>query len=238
MFSLLHTTTTTITTTNSSATNTNHHSPSNMAVLNPVYAFIVPFLFIVTVPLAVFAGLTTTVAFSVLMLRVLAAYIDVALSLLPQYLSVGRNKPRPYRPGGRRPPQLQRFASPVPTATTGTTALSSSSNSPPSATPTPLRRRRRRRSSSALSATSLTPAASETALGLMPSIGPERDFEGVGGWRLGDDNDVDVWTTLNSRLELPDKQHHSTRSHHGHPSLSLCLPPQARPPPPSRRCTS
>ncbi|KAH6895243.1 hypothetical protein B0T10DRAFT_211206 [Thelonectria olida] len=171
-----------------------------MALLNPVYAFVVPFLFIVTVPLAVFAGITTTLAFSVLILRVLAVYIDVALSLIPHYL--GGRRPRPYRP---RPPQIQAFR-PVPTT------LSSSSSSASSTTPA--RRRRRRRSSSALSTSSLTPAASETALGLVPSIGPERDFEGVGGWRLGDD---EVWTTLNSRLELPDKQYHG-RSHHLSPS--------------------
>ncbi|KAI5463092.1 hypothetical protein BGZ63DRAFT_402433 [Mariannaea sp. PMI_226] len=171
-----------------------------MAVLNPVYAFVVPFLFIVTVPLAVFAGITTTIAFSVLILRVLAVYLDVALSLVPHYL--GGSKPRPYRP---HPPQLQDF-NPV------ATIASSSSNS--TASNTPQRRRRHRRSSSVLSAASLTPVTSEMALGLAPSIGPERDFEGIGGWRLGDD---DVWTTINSRLELPDKQHHG-RTHYMSPS--------------------
>ncbi|KAF7534359.1 hypothetical protein G7Z17_g13377 [Cylindrodendrum hubeiense] len=171
-----------------------------MALINPVYAFVVPFLFIVTIPLAIFAGITTTIAFSVLILRVLAVYLDVALSLIPHYL--GGRKPRPYQP---HPSRLE-------TLNAATTNFSSSSNSTPSNTP--LRRRRRRRSSSAISAASLTPATSETALGLHPSIGPERDFEGVGGWRLGDD---EVWTTINSRLELPDKQHHG-RNHYRPPS--------------------
>jgi hypothetical protein len=50
---------------------------------------------------------------------------------------------------------------------------------------------------------------------LLPSIGPERDFEGVGGWRLSGDDET--WTTINSRLELPDKQYHG-RNHHRSPS--------------------
>ncbi|CAM1511196.1 Fc.00g087090.m01.CDS01 [Cosmosporella sp. VM-42] len=157
-----------------------------MALLNPVYAFLVPFLFIVTVPLAIVAGITTTVAFSVLILRVLAVYLDVALSLLPGYLTVSK-------------PQYLQYAS----------RSGSTSSSP---TLAPLRRRRRRRSSSALSAGTLTPV-SDGALGIMPSIGPERDFEGVGGWRVGED---EIWTTINSRLELPDKQH--GRNHHRTPS--------------------
>jgi hypothetical protein len=78
-----------------------------------------------------------------------------------------------------------------------------------------LRRRRHRRSSSALSTAGTTTPISEKGLGLLPSIGPERDFEGIGGWRLGGDDET--WTTINSRLELPDKQHHG-RNHHRSPS--------------------
>ena len=76
-------------------------------------------------------------------------------------------------------------------------------------TPTniPARRRKRRSSSSsALSAGSLTPARSDSGLiiGLSQSIGAARDFEGVGGWRLGEQSDDEtLWTNINSRLELP-----------------------------------
>ena len=160
--------------------------PFTMALLNPVYAFLVPFLFIVTVPLAICAGITTTLAFSILILRVLAVYLDVALSLIPGYL------------GGRKAHYLQHNSRSSSTAT--------------SPTLTPLRRRRRRRSSSALSAGTVTPLG-DSALGLLPSIGPERDFEGIGGWRVGDD---ETWTMINSRLELPDKQY--GRNHHRSPS--------------------
>lgn len=158
-------------------------------LLNPVYAITIPFLFLVTVPLAIFAGITTTFAFSVLILRVLAVYIDIALSIVPQYL------------GGRKPRYLEYAAASSPTT--------------PSPTLPPLRRWRRRRSSSALSAGTVTPVSDGAAgLGLMPSIGAERDFEGVGGWRVGDDDNN--WTTINSRLELPDRQH--VRNHHRSPS--------------------
>lgn len=64
--------------------------PGTMAIPSPVYGLIVPFLCVVTLPLAIFAGITATLAFSVLMFRVLVVYLDIALSLLPQYL-MGRS---------------------------------------------------------------------------------------------------------------------------------------------------
>jgi hypothetical protein len=180
-----------------------------MALLNPVYAFVVLFLFVVTVPLAVFAGITTTIAFSVLILRVLAVYLDVALSFVPHYL--GGRKIRPYHPNNHylRQPLLENpgysalYTNPPPPSA-GSTAFESS-----------LKRRRHRRSSSALSTAGTATPISEKAFGLLPSIGPERDFEGVGGWRLSGDDET--WTTINSRLELPDKQYHG-RNHHRSPS--------------------
>lgn len=50
----------------------------------------------------------------------------------------------------------------------------------------------------------------DSGLGLSQSVGPTRDFEGVGGWRIGDPSDDDaLWTNINSRLELP--AHHERR---------------------------
>jgi hypothetical protein len=42
-------------------------------------------------------------------------------------------------------------------------------------------------------------------MGLSQSVGPTRDYEGVGGWRLDKSSDDDdaLWTGINSRLELP-----------------------------------
>lgn len=54
------------------------------------------------------------------------------------------------------------------------------------------------------------------------SIGIDRDFEGVGGWRLNgkdindNNNDDDAWTHINSRLSLP--LDHHWRHHHQSPS--------------------
>jgi hypothetical protein len=50
-------------------------------------------------------------------------------------------------------------------------------------------------------------------MGLSQSIGPTRDYEGVGGWRLDKSSDDDdaLWTNINSRLELPADH---TRRHH------------------------
>jgi len=79
------------------------------------------------------------------------------------------------------------------------------SSKPNSNSVVPVRRRKRRSSSSsALSAGSITPVPSDSVLGLIQSVGATRDFEGVGGWRLGAPSDDDeAWTKINSRLELP-----------------------------------
>ncbi|POR34658.1 Uncharacterized protein TPAR_05146 [Tolypocladium paradoxum] len=182
-----------------------------MALINPAYTFVVPFLFAVTVPLAVFAGVTTTVAFSVLVFRVLVVYLDIALSLVPQYLASrkgrGRGLSRSQRPLHLR----QRSPSPA--------GAGADDNCPP--TPTqhqqqlqPIYRGRRRRPSNATSVVSAG-STSDMGLGLMPSVGPERDYEGVGGWRSGEDDD-ESWTTINSRFEYPDRTY--ARGHHRTPS--------------------
>lgn len=53
----------------------------------------------------------------------------------------------------------------------------------------------------------MTPKALESnSFGIYSSEGIEleRDFEGVGGWRVpGSDDDDVLWTSMNSRLELP-----------------------------------
>ena len=65
---------------------------------------------------------------------------------------------------------------------------------------------------------STTPKAPEAnGLGIYDGGGIERDFEGVGGWRFpGSDYDDVLWTSMNSRLELPaivdGRQHHHHRS--------------------------
>ncbi|KAK5998250.1 hypothetical protein PT974_00624 [Cladobotryum mycophilum] len=166
-----------------------------MALLNPVYAFFIPLLFGITIPLAVFAGITTTFAFSILICRVIVVYLDIAVSLVTRSL-IGLTKNKNI------------YFQPQPSSSSSSV---NSNTISPSASTTLLRRHRRRRRSSVggVSAGTVTPA-SEVGLGLIPSVGAERDFEGVGGWRMGDDDEI--WTTINSRLELPDRQY--SRNHH------------------------
>lgn len=180
-----------------------------MALLNPVYAFVVPFLFIVTVPLALLAGITTTFAFAVLIFRVIIVYLDVAFSLIPQSLASLKFQGHYIRHQDQLAPAS--FASP--TSSSIRHSLSTSSIHQQSL----FQRRRRRRPSSTISILSTggsTTPVGDYGLGLMPSVGPERDFEGIGGWRSGDDDDV--WTAINSRMELPDRgfgrQHYRTPS--------------------------
>ena len=65
----------------------------------------------------------------------------------------------------------------------------------------------------------MTPKIPESSgLGIFGSgVGAERDFEGIGGWRVpGSDDDDVLWTSMNSRLELPaildERKRHHQRS--------------------------
>lgn len=230
-----------------------------MAILNPVYGLIVPFLFVFTVPLAIFAGITTTLAFSVLMFRVAVVYLDIAIRFVPQYImgrsgyrafpatyqyshhkydgtkdfislpegasssGSGHNFPSPtlpFPPGivyvapGHRSPMRERAHS--------ITAQSNGGGGTTSAN-TSGRRSRRPSQGSTTSVGTITPlkeaGESFVALsnsGFLPSTSIERDFEGVGGWRLDDRGDDSDWANINSRLELPLER--LPRHHHRSPS--------------------
>lgn len=185
-----------------------------MAIINPVYALIVPFLFIFTIPLAVFAGVTTTLAFSVLMFRVAIVYVDIAVNMVPQYLTGRRVYPFP-RGYASTLLSTTEASSNMPPSPVG-----SGTNSPPTSRQVARHHRRRRTSGASLhSVGSITPVddhigSKRNSFMMIPSIGMDRDFEGVGGWRLGGrnpDDDDDAWTHINSRLELPldyQRKHH------------------------------
>ncbi|OTA00232.1 hypothetical protein A9Z42_0062700 [Trichoderma parareesei] len=186
-----------------------------MALLNPLYALVVPFLLVTTIPLAIFAGITTTFAFSILILRVFIVWLDIALSLVSQSLSHLTESSSSSSSSSSSAAKLHlRPPRPSSSSPSSSSSIHSRTNSvSPSASSTLLKRHRRRRpSSSVYSAAGSATPASDIGLGLIPSVGPERDFEGVGGWRLGDDNDENddddrLWTTINSRYELPDRMH-------------------------------
>ncbi|KAI0013086.1 hypothetical protein F4779DRAFT_565692 [Xylariaceae sp. FL0662B] len=175
-----------------------------MAVFNPIQLFIFPFVFLVTLPLAICAGFTTILAFLVLFLRLFLAYLDVGLETL-RYVLLGNATRNPYIASQRITP---------------TTSLGSSPPSSPD-----MRNRRRRKRRGRAGSGSLTPIGGLDGLNLTPSIGFERDFEGVGGWRLdsiGADADTaedQLWANLNSRLEIAHHRNHY-RSRSGGPVLS------------------
>ncbi|RDA86804.1 hypothetical protein CP532_6346 [Ophiocordyceps camponoti-leonardi (nom. inval.)] len=220
-----------------------------MALINPVQTLFVPFLLILMLPLAVFAGITTTLAFSILSFRVVTVYLDMALSLVPQCFfssssssssssSASFSSASDANSASASHSHRRRLSlSPTTTTSSSTQSLENSPTTPThphllhlhlhQAQSVPRRRPRRPSSlTSVVSAGSVTTPGGEMAMGLMPSVGPERDFEGVGGWRDDRDGDDDTWTTINSRFELPDRIHHA-RNHHRSPSGGPVTPGDA-----------
>ncbi|KAI5926739.1 hypothetical protein F4810DRAFT_653300 [Camillea tinctor] len=163
--------------------------------INPLQFLIFPFLFLVALPVALCAGFTTILAFFVLFIRLFLVYFDVGLETL-HFLFTGNATLH------SRTPSSSLSSSPLPS---------------PNATHSRTKRHRRRKSStgSGTATGSITPVGGSDNLALTPSIGLERDFEGLGGWRLdsadggADTADDKQWYNLNSRLELPDHRHHS-----------------------------
>ncbi|KAI0904672.1 hypothetical protein F4824DRAFT_517614 [Ustulina deusta] len=171
-----------------------------MLFFSPLKFFVFPFVFLVALPLALCAGVTTIVAFLVLFLRLFLVYFDVGLETL-RYALIGHATHARY------------------IASHGTPAVTpgSSVNSTPLPSPavTTSRHRRRGKRHGSGGGGLITPGSGFDGFSAVtPSIGLERDFEGVGGWRL-ESTDVDTdnpeerqWCNLNSRLENPYGRHH------------------------------
>lgn len=136
----------------------------------------VPTIIVCSLPLLPFAFLTTTLAIIALGTRALIVYAELATVLLKQLVT-------PDPPSALSIPDYSLKAQPL-------YSFSSSGSLTP--------RRPSSRRTSVSQHSYLQPAVSV-------STGPERDFEGVGGWREpGEDLDDDAqWTSMNSRLELP-----------------------------------
>lgn len=173
-----------------------------MGLINPLYALTIPSLVLITLPLAILATITTTLAFSVLFLRAIVVYLDIAVSFVPQSLTGPSSSSAQQQAQAQRARTLRLAQSPPPPPL----VLSSPHSSTRSLHP----RRRRRSSASVVSA-----PISERGLGLIPSVGAERDFEGIGGWRRAngqgqsDDEDELAWTTVNPPLQLQLPRHHA-----------------------------
>ncbi|CAF9934781.1 MAG: hypothetical protein HETSPECPRED_009358 [Heterodermia speciosa] len=165
------------------------------------HVILAPILLLVSLPLLLLATLTTTLAFSILLVRVALVYAELGAVLLQNYFS---------------PPQIP-----------STYSSSKTARAPPKS-PLPRRTsgRKSRRGSTGSGQSnggSTTPRAPETSgLGIYSGGGVTRDFEGVGGWRIqkpGQEDEDGLWANMNSRLELPiagdERQRHHRRSYTG-----------------------
>lgn len=150
-----------------------------MSILSPIKFCIISFLSLLTFPLAVLAGLTTVLAFAILLLRVCLVYVDFFVSFIPTYV-FGRHT------YSRR----LREAKPSPILITSPSLSSTSSYA--------VRRARHPTAMSPTSVEAFTPAT-EHGFDLMSTPGMDRDFEGLGGWRNDDD---ERWTNINSRFRF------------------------------------
>lgn len=151
-------------------------------MFNPLYLLAPPVLIVASLPLVALAVLTTSLAVVTLLIRVSIVYFELGVALIHSWL----------------------FATNHVSTSDKHRSLASSGYS------TPTRHHRRRRSSAASllaadqSMSRRPPTKSESFASLVSTAGPNRDFEGIGGWRMpGDGEEEALWIGMNSRLELP-----------------------------------
>jgi hypothetical protein len=144
-------------------------------IFNPMYLLGPPLLLLVSIPLAIFATITTTVAITALTIRVSIVYFELGVALIHAYLLPPPQKPLPSR------------------------------SSPKRASPThPRTRRSSIASAASLDQPQRIHRKSDSFVSLIGTSDVTRDFEGVGGWRVsGGDDEEALWMGINSRLELP-----------------------------------
>ena len=158
-------------------------------MFNLLCTLLSPFLLLTSIPLGIFALLTTSFAFSTLFFRVLVVYAELAVALVhDQFTSQSTSRSTQLPPKASSP------------------ALDDKDH----------RRKSRRSSAGSGNSGSLTPRILESSgLGIYSGGGIGRDFEGVGGWRFpGPDDEEGLWTSMNSRLELPATMGERKRHHH------------------------
>lgn len=147
-----------------------------------------PVLLLISIQLTIFAAITTTLAFSTLFFRALLVYAELAAALIHD-----------------------QFADHTLSKGNITTSKKLAEEKCP-------RRKSRRGSTASASSNggSTTPKAPETSgFGVYGGGGVTRDFEGVGGWRVpGTEDEDELWTSMNSRLELPAIGDEGRRNHY------------------------
>jgi len=152
-------------------------------MFNPLYLFGPVIIIVLSIPLALFAVVTTGLALTALTIRVSIVYIELALAVAQSWLySKPHKKPLDLQyvtTGGSSSPQRQRRPR---SSIASSTASSQDLTEPPKA-----------------------PTKSDSWASLVGTQQENRDYEGVGGWRLTTDDgqDDELWIGMNSRLELP-----------------------------------
>jgi hypothetical protein len=180
---------------------------------NPVYA-LAPFVLLsVSIPLAILAVITTSIAISLLACRAFAVYVQLLVAIVGAWID------------------------PEPPKMTTTPRQSPSSRSPEVSSPD---RQRHLHSRSASSQDTVIPSARASwpsSGGMFLPIPPvneiPRDFEGVGGWRTpGNDDEEALWLGMNSRLHLsgdtPMRRHQRRKSGGSSPEVLRMSPVQSR----------
>lgn len=184
-----------------------------VSLWNPVYA-LAPFLLLsVSIPLAVFAVITTSIAISLLACRAFVVYVQLLVAIIGAWVD------------------------PEPPKKTSTPRQSPLLLSPEASSPN---RQRHLHSSSTPSQETIMPSAKVsypntrgTLLPIPPANETPRDFEGVGGWRTpGNDDEEALWTGMNARLQLPGdtpkRRHQRSRSGGSSPELLRFSPVDSR----------
>jgi len=164
-------------------------------IWNPVYVFAPLILLSISIPLTIFATITTTIAFFLLFCRVTVVCIEFVVAVVGTWLSPEPPKKLPVQ----HSPTL---SMPAPPAVTRHRQLYSSLGitipSQENAVP------------------SVKPGRLDISNGVLQNTNTSdvpRDYEGVGGWRTpGNKDEEALWMGMNSRLQLPGES--PTRRHH------------------------
>ncbi|KAL0264583.1 hypothetical protein SLS55_000533 [Diplodia seriata] len=171
-------------------------------MFNPLYLLAPPVLIVASLPLVGLAILTTSLAVVTLLIRVSIVYFELGVALIHSWLFTSRHLH--HRPAFDKQHRSR----------------GSSGYSTPTRQQHQHHHRRRRSSAASLLAAGdqqgpprRPPTKSESFASLVSTAGPNRDFEGIGGWRMsGDGEEEALWIGMNSRLELPtalpDKRRH------------------------------
>lgn len=164
-------------------------------IVSPLYIFLPIVIIILSLPLAIFAVFTTVLASITLFLRAAAIYLGLGLAVLRSWLVVGSSKGH------------EQFTPPIRSPAASV-----------SGSRTPVNTKQRRNSMRSITSIrsfegsfESRPPRSDSYASLLGAGNPDRDYEGVGGWRDFSSNmsteDLAVedarWGNMNIRLVLP-----------------------------------